>query len=162
MAGGYAPQARKYSMRPRRLISASGRVYNFPLHIRPRRSLPMHDSVFVELQFWLLVLFSIVVPGLIVWICLTVTEVSRNTVLVLGVLLAAIAGFDFYLLQALARMARATPSLTDDLIFDSEITVGLYVLPALLAGIGINVTSYVVIQHLTDAQKRASRKSSNV
>src|SRR5215475_1174981 len=118
----------------------------------------MHDSVFVELQFWLLVLFSIVVPAIIVWVCLTVTEVSRNTVLVLGVILAGIAGFDFYLLQALARMARATPSLTDDRIFDSEITVGLYVLPALLAGIGINVTSYVVIQHLTDAQKRFARE----
>jgi len=122
----------------------------------------MHDSVFVEVQFWLLVLFSIVVPGIIVWICLMVTEVSRTTVLALGLILAGIAGFDFYLLQALARMARATPSLTDDLIFDSEITVGLYVLPALLAGIGINVTSYVLIEHLTDAQRRASRKSSDV
>ena len=122
----------------------------------------MHDSVFVEVQFWLLVLFSIVVPGIIVWICLTVTEVSRTTVLALGLILAGIAGFDFYLLQALARMARATPSLTDDLMFDSEITVGLYVLPALLAGIGINVTSYVLIEHLTDAQRRASRKSSDV
>jgi hypothetical protein len=122
----------------------------------------MHDSVFVELQFWLLVLFSIVVPGIIVWICLTVTEVSRNTVLVLGVILTGIAGFDFYLLQALARMARVTPSLTDDRIFDSEITLGLYILPALLAGIGINLTSHVLIQHLTDAQKRVSRKSSDV
>jgi hypothetical protein len=122
----------------------------------------MHDSVFVELQFWLLVLFSIVVPGIIVWICLTVAEVSRNTVLVLGVILTGIAGFDFYLLQALARMARVTPSLTDDRIFDSEITLGLYILPALLAGIGINLTSHVLIQHLTDAQKRVSRKSSDV
>lgn len=118
----------------------------------------MHDSVFVELQFWLLVLFSIVVPAIIVRICLTVTAVSRTTVLVLGLMLAGIAGFDFYLLQALARMARATPSLTDDLIFDSEITVGLYVLPAFLAGVGINVTSHVLIQHLTDAQSRFHRK----
>ena len=39
-------------------------------------------------------------------------------------------------------------------MFDSEVTVGLYVLPALLAGIGINVTSHVLIQHLTDAQRR--------
>ena len=118
----------------------------------------MHDTIFVELQFWLLVLFSIVVPGIIVWVCLTVTAVSRNIVLVLGLILAGIAGFDFYLLQALARMARATLSLTDDRIFDSEITVGLYVLPALLAGVGINVISHVLIQHLTDAQKRFRRK----
>ena len=118
----------------------------------------MHDTVFVELQFWLLVLFSIVVPGIIVWVCLTVTAVSRNILLLLGLMLAGIAGFDFYLLQGLARTVRATPSLTDDRIFDSELTVGLYVLPAFLAGVGINVTSHVLIQHLTDAQKRSGRK----
>jgi hypothetical protein len=73
-------------------------------------------------------------------------------------LLVAVAGFDFYLLQALARMARLTPSLADDAIFDSEVTVGLYVLPALLAGVGINVTSHVLVQHLTDAQKRFARR----
>jgi hypothetical protein len=117
----------------------------------------MHDTVFVELQFWLLVLFSIVVPGIIVWVCLTVTALSRNIILVLGLMLAGIAGFDFYLLQALARMARATLALTDDRIFDSEITVGLY-LPAFLAGVGINVTSHVLIQHLTDAQKRIPKR----
>ena len=118
----------------------------------------MHDSVLVEVHFWLLVLFSIVVPGIIVWVCLTITAVSRNIVLILGLILVGVAGFDFYLLQALARTARQTLSLTDDRIFDSEITVGLYVLPALLAGVGINVTSHVLIQHLTDAQKRFSRK----
>ena len=114
----------------------------------------MNATVFFELQFWLLVVFSFVVPGAIVWTCLTVRAVSRNTVLVLGVLLVVIAGFDFYLLQTLARMAKLTPSLADDAIFDSEITVGLYVLPAFLAGVGINVVSYVLIQHLTDARER--------
>ncbi|MEO6972753.1 MAG: hypothetical protein ABI135_04930 [Rhodoferax sp.] len=114
----------------------------------------MQDTVFVELQFWLLVLISFVVPGVIVWACLTVREVSRNTVLVLGVLLVIIAGFDFYLLQTLARMAKLTPSLAGGAIFDSEITVGLYVLPAFLAGIGINVVSPVLIQQLTDAEER--------
>jgi hypothetical protein len=118
----------------------------------------MHETVFVEFQFWLLVLFSFVVPGIIVWVCLTVRAVSRNTVLALGLLLVVIAGFDFYLLQALARMARLTPSLADDAVFDSEVTVGLYVLPALLAGVGINVTSHVLVQHLTDAQKRFARR----
>jgi hypothetical protein len=118
----------------------------------------MRETVFVEFQFWLLVVFSFVVPGIIVWLCLTVRAVSRNTVLALGLLLVAVAGFDFYLLQALARMARLTPSLADDAIFDSEVTVGLYVLPALLAGVGINVTSHVLVQHLTDAQKRFARR----
>ncbi len=114
-------------------------------------------SVFAELKFWLLVLFSLVAPVLIVWGCLTVRSLSRNTVLVIGLVLVGIAGFDFYLLQALARAALRTPSLADDAVFDSEITVGLYVLPALLAGIGINITSHSLIQHLTDAQARFAR-----
>jgi hypothetical protein len=118
----------------------------------------MHDTVFVELKFWLLVVFSLVAPVLMVWLCLTVKALSRNTVLLLGLVLVAIAGFDFYLLKALAQMALLTPSLADDVLFDSEVTVGLYVLPALLAGIGINVTSHVLIEHLTDAQRRFARE----
>jgi hypothetical protein len=117
----------------------------------------MSGSVFVELKFWLLVLFSLLAPIAMVWGCLSVRALSRNTILMVGVLLVGIAGFDFYLLQALARLALKTPSLADDAIFDSEITVGLYVLPALLAGIGIHVTSHVLIQHLTDAQRRFAR-----
>lgn len=118
----------------------------------------MEQSVFVELKFWLLVLFSIVVPVGIVWMCLTVQAVSRRSILAVGLALVAIAGFDVYLLQALARMSRLTPSLADDAVFDSEITVGLYVLPALLAGVGVNVTSHVLLQHLTDAQRRFARR----
>jgi hypothetical protein len=122
----------------------------------------MSGSVFVELKFWLLVLFSLVAPVVMVWACLTVRAVSRHTVLVIGLLLVGIAGYDFYLLQALARAALKTPSLADDAVFDSEITVGLYVLPALLAGIGINVTSHVLIQHLTDAQRRFAQTEGGV
>jgi hypothetical protein len=118
----------------------------------------MAGSVFVELKFWLLVLFSLVAPVGMVWTCLTVRAASRNTVLGIGLLLVGIAGYDFYLLQALAQAALKTPSLADDAVFDSEVTVGLYVLPALLAGIGINVTSHVLIQHLTDAQRRFARE----
>ena len=50
-----------------------------------------------------------------------------------------------------------TPRSRGEAIFDSEITVSLYVLPALLAGIGIHVTSHVLLQHLTDAQRRFAR-----
>ena len=85
----------------------------------------MQDTVFVELKFWLLVLFSLVAPVLMVWLCLTVKALSRNTVLFLGLVLVAIAGFDFYLLKSLAQMALLTPSLADDVLFDSEVTVGL-------------------------------------
>lgn len=114
----------------------------------------MNQSVFVEFEFWLLVMFSVVIPVAIIWVCLTIRKVSRHHVLAVGLLLVAMAGIDIYLLQALKRLARETPSTADDVIFDSEITVGLYVLPALLAGIGVNIASHVVIQHLSDAQRR--------
>jgi hypothetical protein len=114
----------------------------------------MNQSVFVEFEFWLLVMFSIVIPVAIIWICLTIRRVSHNHVLAVGLLLVTLAGIDIYLLQALKHRARETPSTADDVIFDSEITVGLYVLPALLAGIGVNIASHVVIQHLSDAQRR--------
>jgi Ni/Fe-hydrogenase subunit HybB-like protein len=123
-----------------------------------RSFLIMSQSVFVEFEFWLLVMFSIVFPAAIIWVCLTIRKVSRNHVLALGLLLVAIAGVDIYLLQALKRRSQETPSTADDLIFNSEITVGLYVLPALLAGIGVNIASYVVIQHLSDAQRRFARQ----
>lgn len=118
----------------------------------------MDESVFVELRFWLLVLFSLVVPLVLVWACLTVQALSRSAVLAIGLALVAMAGFDVYLLQVLAQLAKQTPSTADDAVFDSEITVGLYLLPALLAGIGVNVISHVLIQHLTDAQQRFFRR----
>jgi len=117
----------------------------------------MHDTVFVELKFWILVVCSFLLPGFILWLFLTVRAIKRSTVLVLAVLLVAISGVDFYLLQELARLARLTPSLADDAVFDSEVTIGLYLLPALLAGVGINVASHVLIQHLTDAESRFAR-----
>jgi hypothetical protein len=117
----------------------------------------MNQSVFVEFEFWLLVVFSIVMPAAIIWVCLTIRRVSRPHVLTVALLLVMLAGVDIYLLQTLKHRARETPSTADDMIFDSEITVGLYILPALLAGIGVNIASHVVIQHLSDAQRRFDR-----
>lgn len=111
-------------------------------------------TVFVELKFWLLVIFSLVAPIAIYLVLLATRAISRSTVLVLGLTLVAIAGFDLYLLRSLVAMARVTPSLTDDAMFLSEVTVGLYLLPALFAGIGINVISHVLIQHLSQAERQ--------
>ena len=57
------------------------------------------QTVFVEVQFWLLVLFAIVVPVLIYVGLLKRRNISRNTVLVFGVVLLLISGMDIYLLQ---------------------------------------------------------------
>jgi hypothetical protein len=114
----------------------------------------MKSSVFVEVEFWLLVLCSIIAPVAILWICLTIRKVSRHHILAVGLVLVTLAGVDIYLLQVLKRLAQATVSTADDLIFNSEITIGLYVLPALLAGLGVNIASHVIIEHLSDAQSR--------
>ena len=118
----------------------------------------MSVTVFVEIRFWLLVIFSIVAPVAIYLVLLAKRAISRITVLVLGLTLVAIAGLDLYLLQSLAAMAKATPSLVDDAVFVSEVTLGLYLLPALFAGIGINVISHVLIQHLNQAEREFERE----
>jgi hypothetical protein len=114
----------------------------------------MKSSVFVEVEFWLLVLCSIIAPVAIIWLSLTIRKISRAHILAIGFGLVTLAGVDIYLLQALKRMAQATVSTADDLLFNSEITIGLYVLPALLAGLGVNIASHVILQHLSEAQTR--------
>lgn len=113
----------------------------------------MKFSVFAEFYFWLLVVCSIVLPTAIYVALLFKRAVSRATILILGLTLVAIAGVDVFLLQRLETMSKLSPSLLDDAVFNSEVTIGFYLLPALFAGIGIDVISHVLIQHLDRAQK---------
>lgn len=110
-------------------------------------------TVFAELRFWLLVAFSVVLPFILYGALLKKRAVSRTTVLVLGFVFVLIAGLDVYLLRGLSAMARLTPSLADDTVFLSELSVGLYLLPAMFGGIGINLVSHVLLRHLTEAEK---------
>jgi hypothetical protein len=114
----------------------------------------MNTTVFTEMRFWLLVLFSGVLPFAIYWILLVKRAVSRTTVLLLGLSLVAIAGVDVYLLQSLATQAKLTASVADDAIFASEVSIALYLLPAMFGGIGINVISHVLVSHLNEAETR--------
>jgi hypothetical protein len=119
----------------------------------------MSSSVFVQLEFWLLVLFSVVVPvAIYVWL-LYKRAISRFTVLAFGVVLVAISALDVYLLQRLEHEAKATPSISDDLLFQSELTLALYLLPLLFAGIGINMISHVLIEHLAEAERNYDETS---
>lgn len=118
----------------------------------------MSVTVFVELKFWLLVVSSLVAPVAIYLVLLAKRAISQITVLVLGLTLVAIAGLNLYLLQSLGAMAKVTPSLADDAVFASEVTLGLYLLPAMFAGIGINVISHVLIQHLNQADRRFEKE----
>jgi hypothetical protein len=118
----------------------------------------MSDSVFVETEFFVLILFSVVLPACLYAYMMWKQAISRRTVLLFGIILIAISGTGIFLLQRLAEIARTSPSLFDNVIFASEISVALYLLPALFAGIGINILSHVLISHLADAERRFDRK----
>lgn len=112
----------------------------------------MDATVFTQFRFWLLVLFSIVFPFFIYGVLFRKRFISRGVVLLFGLALVAIAGVDVYLLQTLANDARITPSLIDDAVFVSETSMALYLLPAMIGGIGINVVSHVIVNHLREAE----------
>ncbi len=119
-----------------------------------RQNARMSRSVFTEFEFWVLVAFSLVLPLAIYAAMLARRAISRYTVLGLGVVLVLMSGADLYLLQHLAAAAKLTPSLADDALFLSEISVALYLLPALFGGIGINVVSHILVKHLEEAEAR--------
>lgn len=116
-------------------------------------------SVFVEVRFWLLVVFSVVLPAALYAGLMAIRAISRAAVAVLGLALVLVAGVDVYLLQSLAGLARATLSVVDDAVFLSELSIALYVLPLMLGGIGVNLISHVLLRHLEGAEKRFERKN---
>ncbi len=118
----------------------------------------MSATVFTELKFWLLIVFSFVLPLGIYAVLLSKRAISRYTVLVFGLTLVVIAGVDVYLLQSLAVSAKLSPSVADDAVFLSEISLALYLLPAMFGGIGINLVSHVLVNHLAEAEKRFREK----
>jgi hypothetical protein len=118
----------------------------------------MTATVFTEIKFWLLILFSVVLPFGIYAVLMAKRAVSRRTVLFFGLVLVFIAGVNVYLLQSLRAMAGLTPSLADDHLFLSELSLALYLLPAMFGGIGINVISHVLVEHLAEAEKEFRRK----
>jgi hypothetical protein len=114
----------------------------------------MTTTVFAEIRFWLLIASSVVVPFAIYGLLLRARRISRASVAFFGFLLVSMSGLDFYLLQSLAASARKTESLDDDYLFVSEVSIALYVLPVMFAGIGVNVVSQVLLAHLAEAEKR--------
>lgn len=114
----------------------------------------MNNSVFVEIEFFLLVVFSLVLPVCLYVYMMWKQAISRKTVLAFSIVLLTISGLNVFLLRTLAVAAKTSPSLLDDKIFLSEMTVALYLLPAIFAGIGINMLSHILISHLTEAEKK--------
>ena len=119
-------------------------------------------SVFVELRFWLLVVFSVVLPAALYAALMAIRAISRAAVAVPGLALALalvlVAGVDVHLLQSLAALAKATLSVVDDGVLLSELSIALYALPLMLGGIGVNLISHVLLRHLANAEKRFERR----
>jgi len=111
-------------------------------------------SIFLEARFWFLMLGSVVLPFGIYAVLMLKRAISRRTVLLLGFALIVIAGFDVFVLQKLSQAAARTGSRLDDALFASEVSVALYLLPALFAGLGINIVSHVLNSHLDAAERR--------
>jgi hypothetical protein len=107
-----------------------------------------------QVEFLALILFSIFVPFGIYFYLLRESVVSRKIVLKFGFLLIFVAGIDVFLLQRLREISRLAATLSNDQFFASEVAMALYLLPALFAGIGINVVSHILIRHLTEAENR--------
>ena len=112
------------------------------------------NSVFLEKEFIALIAFSIAFPIFIYFAIFHKRSISRATVVLFGVALIVLAGLDVFLLRILADMAKHTLSSIDKGLFNSEISVALYLLPALYAGTGINLISHILVSHLTVAEKK--------
>jgi hypothetical protein len=119
----------------------------------------MSESVFVQGEFFCVDrIFNSLLPfGTYVYM-MWKKAISRTVVLLLGILLIVISGIDVFLLQCLGAVARNSPSLYDDMLFVSEVSVALYLLPLLFAGVGMNLISHILISHLEDAEKRFDRE----
>lgn len=110
-----------------------------------------------EVDFFLLVTTSLLLPAGIYATLLLKRSISQWTVLVLALVLITLSCIDFVLLQKLAEKAKLSSSAFDDRMFVTELSMALYLLPAVFAGIGVNLVSHVVIRHLNLAESRFER-----
>lgn len=119
------------------------------------------DTPFLETRFLLLILFSFLLPTAIFSILIIKKMISKLTVALFGVLLVLLAGVDFILLQSLMSSAKGSLSSLAGKIFLSEVSIGLYLMPAVFAGIGINILSHLLITHLTEAEQKYEKIQSD-
>lgn len=114
----------------------------------------MANSVFFEAEFILLVATSLLFPSAIYVFLFVKRSISRITVIAFAAALVLLSGVDVILLNILAAMAHSTVSQLDDTIFTTEISLALYLLPAVFAGLGVNLLSDVLIGHLHHAERQ--------
>jgi hypothetical protein len=112
----------------------------------------MQESVFLDVQFFLLVIVSVIAPISAYIVMLRRRLASRGVILAFGSVLVIMAGINVYLLGWLSDAAKQTPSKVDDEVFASAVSLALFLFPAVFAGIGIHIISHVMIRHLDDAE----------
>jgi hypothetical protein len=112
------------------------------------------NSIFLQKEFISLIIFSIILPVIIYRMIWHKKTISRMAVLYFGATLILLAGIDVFLLRIMVNIAKNSPGMVDDVVFNSEISAALYLLPALYAGTGINLVSHILISHLTEAEKQ--------
>lgn len=117
----------------------------------------MTNPVFMEVRFWALILMSLVLPACLYAMLHTRRAISQRTVLLLGLTLVGIAAADTGLLRSLQTEALRTASVLDD-FFASEMAIGFYVVPALFGGIGIDLVSSVLRNHLRAVEQQHRRE----
>ena len=98
-------------------------------------------------------LCSVVAPVAVYAYLMRLRRVARSAVLAFGLFLLLLSAADLVLLQHIAALARGSASLLDDQLFLSELSVALYLLPLTSAGIGINMVSQVLMEHLRQAER---------
>jgi hypothetical protein len=122
------------------------------------RAFAMDLTDLFEVKFLLLVVCSVVLPPAIYSILLLKKAISRSTVLFFGIALIVLAGTDVALINILLASAKHTLSILDARFFASQLKIALYLLPALFAGIGINVVSHILVSHLVSAEKKFAQE----
>jgi hypothetical protein len=111
----------------------------------------MDKAIYLEFEFWGLVGLSLLIPiGVFVWL-IRKRKISRIAVSAVGASLVLMSGADFILLQRLAAKARMTPALWDDTVF-VEYSLAFYLLPLIMAGMGINLMSHILHEHVIIAE----------
>ncbi len=106
-----------------------------------------------RMEFVAVIAFSFLIPGAIYAAMMIKRSISRTTVALLGIALVVVAGVDAVLLHHIAYAAQHTLPVWDDKLFAPELSVALYLLPLLSAGIGINILSHLLITHLAEAER---------
>ena len=88
-----------------------------------------NNTIILRMEFWALVLASLLIPMTIYIVLIQIRKISRLIIGIIGVVLLMLSGVDVVLLQMLNDIAKKTTTLLDDRFFSSECAFAFYILP---------------------------------